>query len=70
MTAKRYCVRVHERPYEYDVEADNPSDAQDRIIAAHWSCMRDEIERVEVVPYCAHENAMAGEVCEACGAEL
>jgi hypothetical protein len=70
MTTQRYTVRVYERPYEYDVEADNPADAQDRIIAAHWSCMREEIDRVEVVPYCAHENALPGELCDDCGAEL
>jgi len=63
----RYIVRVYERPYEYDIEADSPGDAQQRIIAGHWSCNLDDIERIEVVPYCDHGDTLPGEVCPACG---
>jgi hypothetical protein len=73
MTAKRYCVRVYERPYEYSgVEAANPADAEAIIVRSQWPGGDEDIARVEVMCQCAcgTANELSATTCGDCGTEL
>ena len=54
-----YCVRVHEQPYAYRVEADPPSAAEAQVIAANWAGSYEDIAHVDV-----------GRRCEQCGVDI
>jgi hypothetical protein len=73
MTAKRYCVRVYERPYEYPgVEAENPADAEAIIVRSQWLGADEDIARVEVMRECpcGIANELSATTCTDCGTEL
>lgn len=71
MATKLYCVLVTEVPFEYCLEAENSTEAQERVIARFWTD-REIIARVEVLRVCAcgYANKADAKVCPECRTEL
>ncbi len=71
-TKKQYCVHIYPQYNEYEVQADNPEQAE--IIAVkQYSCNDyDDINEVMVMRYCdcGYDNDTKNEVCDECGVKL
>jgi hypothetical protein len=68
-----YCVRVHEHPYVYRVEADTPSAAEAQVIAANWAGSYEDIAHVDVgrrCEQCGVDNMPGEPACDECGSPL
>ena len=73
MSKKRYCVHVYERRDYEDILAENPQDAEDKVMREFYNTMYDDVSEVVVLLTCQEchlDNEPTNVNCDECGEKL